>query len=354
MSTTPRPRFRSPTPRARGFTMPAEWERHEATWLAWPHDETTWDGCLEEAEEAVCAFAAALATGETVHMLVRDREVEARASFMLNAAGARRVALHRIPTVDSWFRDYGPIVVAKGRGASRERVAIDFRFNAWGEKYPELMADDRIPGRLRGIHGLSTLKTSFVLEGGSIEVNGRGTLLTTEQCLLNTNRNPEFNQAEIERHLRELLGVRHILWLGRGIEGDDTDGHIDDIARFVNPTTVVAVAPSSARHADAKALNDNLRRLRSMADQDGEPLKIVPLPSPKPVRWKRKRLPASYANFYIGNRVVCVPTFRDPADRAVLRTFRGLFPKRKVIGIDCRHLVAGLGALHCISQQLPS
>ncbi|MDJ0974580.1 MAG: agmatine deiminase family protein [Planctomycetota bacterium] len=347
--------FRNPSPRARGFRMPAEWERHEATWLVWPRDPDTWPGVLEKAEEAICEFATVVARGETVHLLVADKDCAERAAWCLNANGARRVVLHRIQTQDAWIRDYGPLVVARGKGARRERIALDFRFNAWGRKYRSLEKDTDVPKRLKRIHGLPTESTRLVLEGGSIDVNGRGTLLTTEQCLLNPNRNPSLTREEVELHLRELLGVRHILWLGDGIEGDDTDGHIDDIARFVDPTTVVAAVEENRRDANYGALRDNLRRLRAMADQDGTPLTVVPLPMPAAIESRRgHRLPASYLNFYIANRVVCVPTFGDPNDRRALAVLRRLFPKRKVVGIRCEHLVEGMGTLHCLSQQLPA
>jgi agmatine deiminase len=335
--------------------MPAEWARHEGTWLSWPHDETTWPGCLEEAEQAICALAVAVSRGERVHLLVSDHESEQRAAWCLNAHEANRVVLHRISTADAWIRDYGPIVVARGRGARRERIALDFQFNAWGGKYEELLVDDGIPRRLKRIHGLPTERTRFVLEGGSIDVNGRGSLLTTEQCLLGKNRNPQFTKEEIELHLREWLGVHHILWLGRGIEGDDTDGHVDDIARFVGPSTVVCAVSDDPYGEDHEVLEDNRRRLESMCDESGTPLTVVPLQMPEAL-WNAddERVPASYANFYIANRVVCVPTFDDPADAKALRVLRRCFPKRQIVPIDCSALVVGMGALHCTSQQLPA
>ena len=352
---SPRRLFRNPTPRERGFTMPAEWARHEGTWLAWPHDPTTWPGCLEEAEQAICALAVAVSSGERVHLLVADREAEQRAAWSLNAHEANRVVLHRISTADAWIRDYGPLVVGRGRGAKRERLALDFRFNAWGGKYDELLVDDGIPQRLKRIHGLPTERTRFVLEGGSIDVNGRGTLLTTEQCLLGKNRNPQFTREEIELHLREWLGVHHILWLGRGIEGDDTDGHVDDIARFVGPSTVVCAVSDDPHGDDREVLEDNRRRLEAMCDETGTPLTVLPLPMPEALwNMKDERVPASYANFYIANRVVCVPTFDDPNDAKALRLLRRCFPKRQVVPIDCSELVVGMGALHCVSQQLPA
>lgn len=350
----PRPFFRSPTPREQGYLWPAEWAPHEATWLAWPHDEDTWPGCLGDAEAAFANLAEAIGRGETVHLLVKDARTELRARSALETAGAKQVRFHRIATADSWFRDYGPIVVARGRGKTRERLALDFVFNAWGEKYSALMRDTGIPSKLEKIHEIPPVRTRFVLEGGSIEGNGLGTLITTEQCLLGENRNPRFTREEIERHLRELLGVRHILWLGSGIEGDDTDGHIDDITRFVGPRTVMTVVPDDPKHPDAAALHDNHRRLLSMADQDGVPLEVVALPAPAPVKARAGHpLPASYANFYIANKTVAVPVFGDKQDKRALRLIGKAFPKREIVPIRCNDLIEGFGALHCVTQQLP-
>jgi len=342
------------TPRQRGFLWPAEWERHEGTWLAWPHDPLTWPDCVGEAEAAFAQLASAVSQAETVHLLVKDVATESRARGLLASAGARHVTLHRVPTADSWFRDYGPIVVAKGRGASRERLAIDFTFNAWGDKYETLKADDDIPWRTRAVVGLEVLRTSFVLEGGSIEGNGLGTLLTTTQCLLNPNRNPHLTREEVELRLREWLGVRHILWLGEGIEGDDTDGHVDDITRFVNATTVVTVLEDDPRDKNHEPLAENLRRLKAMADQDGRPLTVVSLPMPGHVRaGDGRRLPASYANFYVANACVCVPVFGHAHDERALRVLKRCFPGRTIVPIRCERLVEGMGTLHCVSQQIP-
>jgi agmatine deiminase len=351
-----RPPLRRPTPRERGFAWPAEWERHEATWLAWPHDPRTWPDAVPLAEEAFARLAAAVSQGETVHLLVKDAATEARARAGLSAAGARHVRFHRIPTADSWFRDYGPIVVAKGRGAKRERLALDFVFNAWGEKYEELLRDDGIPPKLRRIHGLEAVRVDLVLEGGSIEGNGRGTVLTTTQCLLHPNRNAHRTREEIEATLREAFGARHVLWLGEGIAGDDTDGHVDDIARFVGPSAVLAVVQDDVDDADHEPLADNLRRLQAMADQDGRPLEVGLLPSPsKPVlAGDGRRLPASYANFYVANACVAAPVFGDRNDDAALRVLRRAFPGRAVVPIRCERLVEGMGTLHCVTQQLPA
>ncbi len=348
-------RLARPTPRALGYRWPAEWERHEATWLAWPHDPVTWADGLAEVEGVFALFAKAVGRGETVHVLARDAAVEARARLRLAEAGARRVRIHRVATHDAWIRDYGPIVVARGRGRTRERLALDFRFNAWGGKYPDLVPDDGVPRRIQGIHGLPTRRVDVVLEGGSIDGNGRGTLLTSAQCLKNPNRNPALLDTEIEQVLRETLGATHVLWLGEGIAGDDTDGHVDDVARFVGPRHVLVAQeddPSDLNHAP---LADDARRLRSMADQDGVPLEVGTLPMPDPLFGRDgRRLPASYANFYVANCTVVVPTFGGRKDEKALRTLRRAFPGRDVVGLCSTRVVEGLGALHCLSQQLPA
>lgn len=355
MSEGARLRLRHPTPREEGYRWPAEWARHEGTWLAWPHDPDTWSHALPEVEDAFTLLAWILGRREEVHVLVKDAAMDRRVGARLEAAGVRHVRLHRMATRDAWIRDYGPIVVARGRGSSRERLALDFGFNAWGGKYPELEADDGVPRRLQRVHGLPTRRPPIVLEGGSIEGNGKGTLLTTEQCLLNPNRNPHLTREEIEAHLREWLGVRHVLWLGEGITGDDTDGHVDDVARFVGPRTVVATVEEDPRDENHTPLGDNLRRLRAMADQDGRPLDVVTLPMPLPVTSPQgRRLPASYANFYVANGVVVVPTFGQVRDDEALRSLGRCFPGRRVVGIRCERVVEGLGSLHCLSQQLPA
>ncbi len=348
------------TPREQGFRWPAEWEKHEATILCWPHDPQTWRGCLTEAQEAYAEFVAAVASSEAVHLLVKNAATERVAVEMLrdtsmSAAHAKRVQLHRIQTADAWVRDTGPIVVVRGRGKSRERLALDVRFNAWGDKYAELLRDDRLPRKLAPLLDLPRKRSTFVLEGGSIEGNGKGTIITSEQCLLHTNRNPSLSRFEIEQHLRELLGVRHILWLGDGIAGDDTDGHVDDMTRFVGPRTVVTAVEPDAQDENFRPLAENLDRLRAMSVENGTPLEVIPLPMPGWVQSRsRRRLPASYANFYIANRVVCVPVFDDPADDYALKVLRHCFPRKRVVPIASRHLIEGFGSLHCLSQQVPA
>jgi agmatine deiminase len=269
-------------------------------------------------------------------------------------AGAGNVFFHYIPTNDAWCRDHGPIFVERGDGGAREQVILDWGFNAWGDKYPPYDLDDVVPTKVGAELGIPVQHPGIILEGGSIDVNGRGSLLTTTSCLLNPNRNPHLSQREIEAYLREWLGATNVLWLGDGIAGDDTDGHIDDITRFTDETTIVTAVQPDRSDPDHEPLEANLRRLREMTDQDGRPFRIVTMPMPTPVEHDGARLPASYANFYIANGVVLLPTYRDTAnDAEAQRVLQELFPTRRVVGIDCTDLVWGLGAFHCVTQQWP-
>jgi agmatine deiminase len=298
-----------------------------------------------------------LTKGETVHLLLRDDAEERRATRLLRGRhDPRRLVLHRHATVDVWIRDYGPLFVRTGRGL---RV-LDFRFNAWGGKYPPLAKDDRMPEFAAERLGLPLEKPDFVLEGGAIDFDGRGTMLTTEGCLLNPNRNPGLGKREVEGVLRRWLGVRRVIWLGRGIEGDDTDGHVDDVARFVAPRTVLACVEPDPLDPNHGILEENLARLRAAKDALGRRLRVVPLPMPEPRSEENPvkghsafRAPASYANFYIANGVVLVPIFKQKRDAEALRILRRLFPRRRVVGIDCRAVVGGNGAIHCVTQQQP-
>jgi agmatine deiminase len=338
-----------------GYRWPAEWEPHEATLMAWPHDETTWPGCLEEAERAFAQLAAAVSKGETVHMLVADDATARRAAPLLEAAGANDLAFHAIPTADAWLRDTGPIVVARGEGAARERLALDFRFNAWGGKYPELLVDDALPERLEPLLRLPRHHLPIVLEGGSVDGNGQGLVLTTEQCLLDENRNPKLTRLGIETWLEITLAPQGVIWLGGGIEGDDTDGHVDDVARFVAPGVVLAAVQPDPRDPDHAPLAENRARLAAARDAKGRALEVVELPMPEPVRGTQgQRLPASYANFYVANAVVCVPVFGQPGDEKALEILARSFPERTVVPIRCERVVEGMGALHCVTQQVPA
>lgn len=332
------------------FYMPAEWEEHEATWLAWPHNPNTWPGQLDRIPPLWVQMIQALHAQEKVHLCVKDDNMAQEAKAFLRKNNiSQNVFLHLIPTNDAWARDHGPIFVRK----NNQMKVLDWIFNSWGKKYGPWDLDDVVPRKAAQILGLPCEIIEMVLEGGSIDVNGRGTLLTTEKCLLNENRNPHLSKEEIEKQLKRSLGVKNILWLGEGIVGDDTDGHIDDITRFVNPTTVVTAIEEDPTDENYKPLQDNLRRLRSMKDQDGNPLDVLTLPMPGPVYYEDQRLPASYANFYIANGVVLVPTYRHENDEKALSVLRRVFPTRTVVGIDCTDLVWGLGAIHCVTQQQP-
>jgi agmatine deiminase len=335
--------------------MPPEWHRHEATLLTWPHDIAMWRGLHTEVERTFAEFAARLSHVETVYINVPDTTWEQRVLKALRHEDADLSAVRtlHIPSNDVWARDHGPTVVFRREddGASR-RVMLDWVFNAWGSKYAAEL-DDAVPSHLEGIWQMPRVRPGLVMEGGALEVNGEGDLLTTESVLLNPNRNPELSREEIEERLRGWLGVRQILWLGDGLEGDDTDGHIDDIARFTDERTVVVVCPQDTAHPDHAVMAANMERLRTYRTSRGNALRVVPLPAPEPVRWQDEHLPASYANFYIANGCVFVPVFHQPTDSEALSILSDLMPDRDVIGIDCRALVSQYGALHCISQQLP-
>jgi agmatine deiminase len=293
----------------------------------------------------------ALAAGEVVHINVLDAaHRSAVAERFTGRVPPGSVLTHEIATDDAWCRDHGAIFIADERG---ERVALNFRFNAWGGKYP-FERDNAVPAQMAAVVGAPVVTVDVVLEGGSIDVNGAGVVLTTEQCLLNPNRNPTLQRADIEAALCRYLGVTQVLWLGDGIVGDDTDGHVDDLTRFVAETSVVTVVEPNRNDANYVALADNLERLRQMRLADGRKLTIFELPMPAPVFGERGRLPASYANFYIGNRVVLLPVFDCPQDAQAIDTLAHCFPKRRIVPIDCRSVVEGLGTLHCLTQQVPA
>ncbi len=339
------------------YRMPAEWEPHRGTWLSWPHKEASWPGKFGPVPAIFAHIAGALAPGEEIHINVGQDDLEASARQELRKAGVplSRVTFHRHPTDDAWCRDHGPIFVERQTpGGLREQVVLDWGFNAWGGKYPPFDQDDAIPARIAAELALPRVAPGMILEGGSIDVNGAGTLLTTEQCLLNPNRNPGLSRASIEMALRDYLGATNILWLGEGIEGDDTDGHVDDLTRFVDPRTVVTVVEPDPSDLNHRRLTDNLARLRAMRDQDGRPFRIVDLPLPPPMYHEDQRLPVSYANFYIANATVVLPVFGCDRDRQAIDILQPLFPTRRVVPITCTDLVWGLGAVHCVTQQWPA
>jgi agmatine deiminase len=344
------------TPSASGYRMPAEWHPHEATWLAWPTNEDTWPGeRLRRVRQVYLEMVRLLSPEERVHLLVDDdatlekvrRELEGR------GAGPEGVVVEVIPTVDAWIRDYGPNFLVRFPEATG-LAFNNWRFNAWGGKYPDLTADDAIPEHLGRLLEVPVFEPGLVLEGGSIEVNGEGLCLTTRRCLLHPNRNPGLSPREIERALCDYLGVGRILWLEEGIAGDDTDGHIDDIARFVDRTTVVCAVEEDPADVNHLPLADCAARLRELSRTEGL-FRVVPIPMPEPVLDDRGgRLPASYVNFYIANGLVLVPVFDQDRDRRALEILAPLFPGREVIGIPSADLVWGLGAIHCLTQQQPA
>jgi agmatine deiminase len=334
--------------------MPAEWAPHEATWLSWPHNRDSWPGVFAGVEPAMVEFVRALGECEAVYINVLDAEHERHvAKLLAGAIAPERLRLYRFPTNDAWARDHGAIFVTR-RTADEPRLAVDFDYNAWGGKYPPFDRDREIGRQMAEALGVPRwAKPGIVLEGGSIEVNGEGALLTTEQCLLNPNRNPTLARSDIERLLKDAFGVTEILWLGEGIEGDDTDGHIDDLTRFVAPDTVVTVVEPNRADPNHAPLAAN-RRLLDTLSVGGRALTVVEQPMPEPQYLEEQRLPASYANFYVANGAVLVPTFGCAADDTACGILSECFPGRRVVPVDCRVIIAGLGALHCLTQQVPA
>ncbi len=342
----------APTPAALGYRWPAEWEPHRATWLSWPHNPETWPGRLAAVVETYVAIVDALVAHEAVHIAVADAPMEeaARADLRRGGVAERGVVFHHIPTDDAWARDHGPIFLVNAHG---ERALVDFRFDNWGRKYPGWERDDAVPRAVAQLLGVRRFAADFVLEGGSIDGDGAGSVLTTESCLLEPRRGPGRTREGMERLLHAFLGTQRVLWLGAGIEGDDTDGHVDDVARFVAPGRVVAVRCDDPADPDHDALAENWRRLASLRDAHGRKLELAALPVPPPLVVAGIRRPASYANFYLANGLALVPVFGAPSDARALAVLRDLLPDRQLIGIPCRDLVVGLGAVHCITQQEP-
>lgn len=349
-----------------GFRMPAEWTEHEATWLAWPHDPRTWVAGVEKAEDAYVDMVEALAPGERVELLVPDGPTAAEVDRRLAEEGLEVlrwdpdrgsvpasgiVRLHAAPYADSWVRDTGPTVLVNDAGA---RCAVDWTFDAWGGKYEELERDDALARLIADRAGLPRVRVDTVLEGGAIEVDGDGTALTTEACLLNPNRGPDRTRDRMEALLEGTLGVETVLWLGDGLTGDDTDGHVDTIARFTAPGAVVLATAPGPEHPDHRALEANRERLEAARDAQGRGLDLHELPMPEPVSWEGSPLPASYANFYVGNGAVLAPAFGVPQDDPAHAHLAERFPDREVVPIDSRPLVVGFGSCHCLTQQVPA
>jgi agmatine deiminase len=343
--------------------MPAEWEPHDATWMAWPHNPEDWPGKFQAIPWLYAEIVRLIAERERVHLLVQNEKEHGRATSILERSHANldQVSFHQWPTNRVWTRDSGPIFVRDGKG---EVAITNWRFNAWA-KYADWDLDDQVPGRAAEVLGVPQWQPSvelngeqrrLVLEGGSIDTNGQGVLLTTEECLLSEvqQRNPGVNREQLEHAFSDYLDIEQVIWLGRGIAGDDTHGHVDDITRFVGPTTILTAVEPNAEDYNQRPLAENVKRLKAARTRDGKQFTIIELPLPRPVVFRNQRLPASYANFYMANGLVLMPTFHDPKDRVALGILAELFPDREVIGIHGVDLVWGLGTLHCMTQQQPA
>jgi len=351
------------TPVSLGFSMPAEWETHEATWLAWPHNPTDWPDKLDIIRWVYTEMVRRISPGEAIRMLVNSKSEEKLARRYLSRAGvdARGVEFIVHPTNRGWTRDSGPVFVRRNERARLETAIVHFHFNAWA-KYPDWRKDRRVPETAAKRLGKRLFDAQwqgrpFVLEGGGIDVNGRGTLLTTEECYGDANtqvRNPGVGRKEFEEALRDYLGATNVFWLARGVAGDDTHGHVDDICRFVNTRTLVLIKEDNPKDINYRPLAENWERIEDLQLEDGSKPEVVALPMPGPLYFDGDRLPASYANFYISNAAVLVPTFNDPTDRVALGILGELFKDRMVVGIHSVDLVLGLGTLHCLTQQQPA
>ena len=345
-----------PTPASCGFSMPAEWELHEATWLTWPHNPETWIGpSMEEVEAVYVQMISALVPGESVHLIVKDETQQQKAANLLkqNKADLDKVRFFVLPTNDSWVRDYGPNFLTRETDSGGTEIAANlWHFDSWGKKY-NYDLDSKVSETLTSRLKVRTFKPGIVLEGGSIEVNGQGTVLTTRQCLLSPNRNETPTIEMMERYLRDFLGVQTVVWLDGEITGDDTDGHIDNIARFTDSKNVVAVYEENTRDPNHACLKKNLEALKSARDQNGNGFNVTLLPTPGRVAYDDSPLPASYANFYIGNQAILLPVFGDPNDAAARDILASLFTDREIVPVDGKVLVSGLGGPHCLTQQQP-
>lgn len=343
-----------------GYRWPAEWEPHRATWLSWPHNRETWPDCLDAVEDAFCEIVRGLVPGEEVEIHVADETMATRVRARLEGAGVghgERIRFHLVPTDDAWIRDHGGIFVLGPDGGEAPLRLIDFEFDAWGGKYPPWDRDAAVPAAMAAARQVQRFVAGFVLEGGAIDGDGEGTILTTESCLLNPNRGrpgQERTRKNLERWLGEILGVRKTLWLEDGIEGDDTDGHVDDLTRFIAPGRVVTIVEGERSDPNHLPLAENRRRLETMHDAAGRALEVVELPTPGVIAGPGGRLPASYANFYFGNQAVLLPVFDVEADREAIRVLEAIVEDRPVIPIPALALVQGLGAVHCLTQQEPA
>jgi len=346
--------FEHPTPKELGYKFPAEFALHSATWLSWPHKEESWPGKIDTIFPNYSKFIKEVTKGEKVCINVAD---EAMKAFAIGHLQIAEVDLSKVefffhPTNDAWCRDHGPAFLINP-DAAQKKVIVDWGFNAWGGKYPPFELDDVIPTLIGKQFNIPVYHPGIIMEGGSVEFNGKGTLLTSRSCLLNPNRNPYLNQSQIEEYLSNYYGVEQILWIDEGIVGDDTDGHVDDTVRFVNEDTVVTVIEENATDENYKLLQHNLKQLQQMRLINGKQLNIIELPMPDKLVYQGQRLPCSYANFYIANKSVIVPIFHSKNDDKALQIIQRCFPSREVVGIDSTDIIWGLGSFHCLSQQEP-
>jgi len=343
------------TPAELGYYFPAEFAKHRATWLSWPHKEASWPGKIHTVYPIYALFIKELTKSELVCINVNDEAMKQFAADCLNNAGVdlKQVTFYINPTNDAWCRDHGPAFLINP-AAEEKKVIVDWNYNAWGNKYPPFDLDDVIPTRIAGQLGLPVFHPGIIMEGGSVEFNGDGTVITSTCCLLNENRNPHLGREDVEIYLQDYYGVKQVLWVNEGISGDDTDGHIDDTIRFVNSDTVLTVVEKNKRDENYDPLQKNLKELSRMRLLNGKQLNVVELPMPEPVIYEDQRLPASYANFYISNSSVIVPVFKCSGDDEALQIIQGCFPGREVNGIDSTDIIWGLGSFHCLSQQEPA
>ena len=332
--------------------MPAEWAPHRTTWLAWPYDEETFPNRVEKVEAAVAQMICALQDGEQIELLVLNEDMKRRASEIIQSADTdpSDINFHITEYADIWLRDTGPIFVKKTSG---ELAAIKWEFNAWGNKFPELLTDGEIPKKVSDWEKIPLVKTDLILEGGAVEVNGDGVCLTTEQCLLNKNRNPGMSKEEIEQYLDNYLGISKTIWLKEGLINDHTDGHIDELARFVSENQIVCAQEENPDDENYEILKKNFELLSKESVNNNNSLEIIKLPMPHMYYEDGKKAPVSYTNFYIGNKAVLAPTFNDKNDQEALEILQSCFPEREIIGIDCSDIIYGGGAIHCITQQQP-
>jgi agmatine deiminase len=357
----PKVKILDKTPAALGYTFPAEWEKHVGTWFSWPRPEgISFPGKYHTVPENLTRIFREIAAREQVHINVPNENYEliVREALKEHGCPARNIFFHHIKTNESWCRDHGPAYVIKPggtRSAKRQAAIVDWGFNAWGGKYPPYDDDDAVPTRIAEEYKLPVFYPEIIMEGGAIDVNGAGTLLTTTDCLLNKNRNPQLSKQQIEQYLKDYYGQKQICWLTGGIDGDDTDGHVDDLARFISPTKIVVGFEPDPKDVNHRVLKSARKQVEKLRDQDGKPYEIVEIPMPKAVVFDGQRLPATYVNFYFVNGALLVPTYRDKKnDRKAIEILQSHLPKHKVIGIDCVELIWGLGAIHCLSQQWPA